>query len=102
MFPSDAVQRVRFIRRAQALGFSLQEICELLALSATRGTSCKSVRECAEKKIREIEQKIAVLEAMNRESFAKAGGIMPRAQPLGKVSILECLSTEKEMNWDVG
>ncbi|MCI0538855.1 MAG: heavy metal-responsive transcriptional regulator [Verrucomicrobiales bacterium] len=65
-FPAEAVQRVRFIRRAQTLGFSLKEIRELLALSATRGTSCKSVRERAEKKIREVDQKIAALEAMNR------------------------------------
>jgi DNA-binding transcriptional MerR regulator len=32
MYPADAVRRIRFIKRAQRLGFSLEEIKELLSL----------------------------------------------------------------------
>lgn len=101
LFPADAIQRVRFIRRAQTLGFSLKEIQELLALSATRGTSCRSVRERAEKKIRDIEQKIAALGAMNGALRKLADSCTGRG-PLAKCPILECLSGEKEMNCDLG
>jgi len=99
-FPADAVQRVRFIRRAQTLGCSLKEIKELLALSTTRGTSCKTVRERAEKKIQDIEQKIAALEAVNKALRKLADSCRGRG-PLAKCPILECLSGEKEMHCDV-
>ncbi len=99
-FPADAVQRVRFIRRAQSLGFSLKEIKELLALSTARGASCKTVRDRAEKKMQDIEQKIAALEAMNKALRTLADSCRGRGS-LAKCPILECLSGEKEMNCDV-
>ena len=100
LFPADAVQRVRFIRRAQTLGFSLKEIRELLALSSTRSTSCKTVRERAEKKMRDIQEKISALEAMNRALRKLADSCTGRG-PLARCPILECLSGKKEMNCDV-
>lgn len=100
LFPADAVRRVRFIRHAQTLGFSLKEIQELLALSTTRGTSCKNVRERAQKKIQDIEQKIAALEAMNKTLRKLADSCVGRG-PLARCPILECLSRDKEMNCDV-
>ena len=44
LFALDDVRRVRFIKRAQDLGFSLREIKELLALRLDRNTSCAGVR----------------------------------------------------------
>lgn len=101
LFPADAVQRVRFIRRAQTLGFSLREIRELLALSPTTGASCKTVRERAENKIQDIEQKIAALEAMSK-ALRKLTDSCSGRGPLTRCPILECLSGEKEMNCDLG
>ena len=101
VFPAAAVQRVRFIRRAQTLGFSLKEIKELLALSVARGTSCETVRERAEKKIGDIEQKIAALETIKKALRKLAESCSGRG-PLTKCPILECLGSEKEMNYDVG
>ena len=43
-YVSDSVQRVRFIRHAQELGFSLREVQELLSLSRDPGSSCADVR----------------------------------------------------------
>ena len=66
MFPSDTARRVRFIKRAQELGFSLSEIRELLALKMKPGTNRKDIRARAEAKIADIEQKIETLERMKR------------------------------------
>ena len=101
VFPAEAVRRVRFIRRAQTLGFSLKEIKELLALSVARGTSCETVRERAEKKIGDIEQKIAALETIKKALRKLAESCSGRG-PLTKCPILECLGSEKETNCHAG
>ncbi len=63
-FDPDVVRRLRFIQRAQALGFSLEEIRELLELGVTPGTTNRDVRQRAEEKIAGIEAKIAELQRM--------------------------------------
>jgi MerR family transcriptional regulator, copper efflux regulator len=52
--------RLRFIRRAQALGFTLKEVKELLALSAQRDVG--RVKRSAQKKLVDVEARIAALE----------------------------------------
>jgi Hg(II)-responsive transcriptional regulator len=64
LYSKETVRRVRFVKRAQELGFSLREIKELLALRATRGAKCQDVRRQALYKIGEIEEKIQTLQAM--------------------------------------
>src|SRR6266700_497417 len=66
MFPENTVRRVRFIKRAQELGFTLAEIRELLSLRVERNRSRAEVRALAELKISEIEEKIRTLKAMKR------------------------------------
>lgn len=63
-FPDDSVRRVRFIKRAQELGFSLAEIRELLSLRIDRKRDRAAVRKIAAAKIADIEQKIRSLEVM--------------------------------------
>lgn len=58
-------QRLEFIRRAQELGFSLQEIAALLKLSA-RGGSVAQAREMAAGKLAAIRTKLAELERLRR------------------------------------
>lgn len=65
VFADDAVRRLRFIRHAQELGFSLNEIRELLALRVKSVDTCDRVRERAETKIVDIEKKINALQHMN-------------------------------------
>jgi MerR family copper efflux transcriptional regulator len=55
--------RVRFIRRAKALGFSLEEIAELLRLNDGGGRR-SAVRALAEQRLKEIEQKLTELSGM--------------------------------------
>jgi Hg(II)-responsive transcriptional regulator len=63
-YPAESVARVRFIKRAQELGFSLAEVQELLRLRDDPQIPCKQVRSSAETKVAEIEQKIRRLTAM--------------------------------------
>lgn len=60
LYDEPVIARLQFIRRAKLLGFSLQEIQELLFLNDGRGNR-KSVRSIGEKRLVEIEQKIAEL-----------------------------------------
>jgi MerR family mercuric resistance operon transcriptional regulator len=61
-YPADAVRRVRFIRHAKELGFSLNEIQELLDLRMNPTTTCADVRRRAQEKAADVGQRIAALE----------------------------------------
>lgn len=61
-YGDDAVGRLRFIRRAQGLGFSLDEIRLLLRLSI--GEHCAETREFAERKKALVDRKLADLRAI--------------------------------------
>jgi MerR family copper efflux transcriptional regulator len=66
LFPAEAAVRLRFIRRAQELGFSLKEIRELLALRVSPRTSRADIRTRAQAKIVDIEDKIKGLQQTTR------------------------------------
>ncbi len=63
-YAMEAVKRVRFIKRAQVLGFTLEEISSLLALDEAHG--CCETRELAQRKLEGIEHKLADLKAMRK------------------------------------
>ena len=63
-YPRGVVRRLRFVRRAKELGFSLAEIEELLALSYDAEASTADVRARAEAKIADLSGRIADLEKM--------------------------------------
>ena len=68
-YSPDAVRIVRFIKRAQELGFSLDEIEELVRLRGVRRSERQRVRAIAERKIEDIDRKIAQLTSM-RDALA--------------------------------
>ena len=64
----DAVlERLAFIKRAQAVGFSLDEITEILAESEGGGLPCGHVREMARRKLEELDRRLAELQRYRRE-----------------------------------
>lgn len=65
-YPAEAVRRLRFIKRAQELGFTLKEIEELLSLRATPRSRCPQVRGRAEAKLRDIDDQIRSLRARRK------------------------------------
>jgi len=62
-YPEETLKRIKFIKRAQQLGFSLQEIEELLQLGEG---NCKDVRLRAEQKREQINQQIIALKKLNK------------------------------------
>src|SRR5690606_39671156 len=60
-YSPDCLERLQFIRRSQALGFTLSEIEELLALRTDPHTTTADVKQRAEAKVADIEAKIADL-----------------------------------------
>lgn len=63
-YGADAVGRLRFIKHAQALGFSLDEVRHLLELSV--GEHCAETQSVARQKMKLVEKKIADLHAMQQ------------------------------------
>lgn len=64
IFSEEALRRLRFIRHAKVLGFSLNEIKELLALRVNSIDACDRVRERTQTKLADIEKKIQALQQM--------------------------------------
>lgn len=65
-FEPDAVARLRFIKQAQRLGFTLREIKELLALKLDPGGTRAEVRQRAIDKVADIDARIADLKRMKK------------------------------------
>ena len=63
-YGEDELKRLRFIRRAKALGFTLEEIRDLLSLSGERNVA--KVKRAAEAKLADIEQRVAELQRIRR------------------------------------
>jgi Hg(II)-responsive transcriptional regulator len=93
VYASDAIQRVRFIKRAQELGFTLKDIKELLSLRAAPGTRCRDVRRQAQAKLQDIEEKISTLHGMRR-ALTKLIGECSGTGPVTACPILDALDAE--------
>ena len=63
-YPAQSVDRLRFIRRAQAMGFTLAEIGELLALRVDEVAACEQVEARAREKLADVAKKVAELRQM--------------------------------------
>ncbi len=64
-YDERAAARLRFIKRAQQLGFSLDEVRQLLTLED--GGQCDATRRLAEARLAEVEARLALLSRMRRE-----------------------------------
>jgi MerR family transcriptional regulator, copper efflux regulator len=65
-YPAETVALVRFIKRAQALGYTLREVKELLALRQASGAPCSEVQRNAGQKLADVRARIQQLQAMSR------------------------------------
>ncbi|MEQ9607550.1 MAG: helix-turn-helix domain-containing protein [Kiloniellaceae bacterium] len=89
------LERLRFIRRCRDLGFTLDQICELLRLSSQDGKSCAEVDRIAAAHLVETEEKIADLTRL----AARLRRIISRCEHGGVIAdcrIIEALSPGEE------
>jgi len=93
LFPIEAKRRLRFIRRAQELGFSLGEIRELLSLRVAPTAKSADVRRRARAKITDIEAKIRSLQSM-KKALHELTETCSGCGPVRDCPILESLDAE--------
>lgn len=94
-YEEDAVWRLGSIRRAKELGFTLNEIKELLSLRLDAASTCDDVRSRAEAKIANIDEKIHMLQRM-RGTLVKLTEACARRGTTGQCPILEALDTREK------
>lgn len=66
VYSAQAVERLRFIQQAQALGFSLGEIKEILRLRYARQSPCECVRALLSRKLKDVERQMRELHRFRR------------------------------------
>ena len=96
-YPADAVARLRFIKHAQELGFSLKEIQELLGLRVRHGGACDTVERKTRTKIGLVQQKIAGLQRVKRTLERLAAACAAR-RPTDECPILEALEDHGDVD----
>lgn len=93
VYPQETIERLRFIRSAQNLGFSLDEIADLLSLSADPDTHCGAVRAKAETKLADVENKIRQLRSIQAALKTLIEACPGKGKALRHCSILAALDT---------
>lgn len=91
----DAVLRIRFIKHAKDLGFSLDEISELLSLKIDRTAKCGDIKKRAQRKLSEIEGKMQMLERM-RVTLTKLTQTCDEGKRVSECPLLEALDMNDE------
>ncbi len=66
LFAISDIETLRFVRKAQELGFSLNEIRELLILRSDHVPACSHVKDLLDQKLIAVEQKITELQSLER------------------------------------
>jgi Hg(II)-responsive transcriptional regulator len=92
-YPVEVLDRVRFIRTAKGLGFSLKEIRDLLSLRVDPVRSCDGVRAMAKEKIQDIEGRVRTLQRMRRVLRGLVE-VCDARRPTSECPILQTLSKE--------
>lgn len=70
LYTPEVIERVRFIRKAQALGFSLEEIKEILGLSRQGASPCGRVQAALAEKLGEVDRRLTELSSFRNELAA--------------------------------
>ncbi len=89
LYTAKTVQRIRFIRRAKELGFTLREIGELLALRTDPNPRCAEVCAKAEEKIAEVDEKIEELTRIRENLAGLLSDCAKRRSMVAECAVLE-------------
>jgi len=91
LYDKDSARRIHFIKHAQACGFTLAEIRELLALRGRDKACCGDVRTRAVEKKLQIEKKIRAMKAMSKALDHLITECADETQPVKECAIIAAL-----------
>lgn len=97
LYDESYVRRIRFIGRAQELGFTLKEIDGLLTLRVEPDTTCGAVKAQTETKITEVEEKIRDLRRIRNALAKLAEACTGGSGPTSDCPILEAMENESTL-----
>lgn len=92
-YPVDTVRRIRVVVNAKELGFTIKEIVGLLSLRSRSAESCDSVKEQAQMKITDIEERIRGLRRM-KSTLRKLTQACERREPTAECPLWDVLDEE--------
>lgn len=94
-FDEQAAERVRFIKNAQGMGFTLDEIKQLLELASDeRSEDCSAIRDFARQKVADLESQIRQMRAFKSELETLADSCSDEGQPLESCKILARMNSK--------
>jgi DNA-binding transcriptional MerR regulator len=98
-FPVSMLDRVRLIRRALALGFTLDELARILNVRDRGGAPCRQARELAAKKLSEIEHRLREMKVLRREfrALLKEWDRRLSKTTSGRAYLLETLTANEDI-----
>ena len=95
MFPSDTPERLEFVSRAKALGFSLDDVVELLSLRSSGAKDSHRVLEKVREKIQEVDHRLGELGKL-RQALVSLASTCDGKHPTSECPILSAFTGEKE------
>lgn len=101
VYDAEGVRRLRFIKHAQALGFSLEDVQELLALRVTDPGSCTHVEVTTREKLKYVRDRIQELRRMERTLHSLLRSCETQ-QPTDECPVLAALVDDTETVEDTG
>ena len=100
LYGSDHIEQLRFIQRAQAIGFSLGEIRELILIQDDQVETCSHVRDLIQQKLAIVQQKMdemARIEAQLKDALQKCNReLRKKSTPHDHCPLLETMASSKE------
>jgi len=101
-YDSESLKQLKFIHQAKSVGFSLNEISELLTLRVERDQrSCAEVKTIAEQKLEQIENKITELAKMRDALYVITEACSGGDEPATSCTILSALDDEYQKSREV-
>ncbi|MCA1642685.1 MAG: heavy metal-responsive transcriptional regulator [Acidobacteria bacterium] len=100
-YPADALERVRLVRRALAIGFTLDELAQILRARDRGVAPCREVRALAAAKLAEFEERLRALVAVREELRAVTeewGARLARTPKGTRAGLLESLAASRRSN----
>ncbi len=96
-YPAESVERIRVIRAALSIGFTLDELAEILTMRAGGGAPCAHVRELAGTKLKNLERHIGQLVELRNQLaliLRQWDGALKKAPHGKRAGLLETLALD--------